>query len=73
MSAAQEQKLVEALPIAFFPIAKHDATLAIALKSQHDLIEDGLYAEALKLNDAIVQRLELLVMKQTAATAKETP
>ncbi len=57
-------KLVEALPTAFFILAKHDAPLAIAMHAQVDLIEDGCYAEALTLNAAIATRLNLLTITQ---------
>ena len=59
-----QQRLVEALPTAFFFLAKHDAPLAIALHAQVDLIEDGCFKEALKLNRTIATRLELLAVTQ---------
>lgn len=59
-----QQKLVEALPTAFFMLAKQDAPLAIALHAQCDLVEDGDFRAALKLNKAISTRLELLAITQ---------
>ena len=64
MSAAAQNKLVEKLPTAFFILAKRDAALAIALHAQCDLVEDGCFREALKLNKAISTRLELLAITQ---------
>lgn len=55
-----QASLVEKLPTAFFVLAKRDAALAIALHAQVDLVEDGCYTDALKLNRAIATRLELL-------------
>jgi len=63
-AAAAQDRLVEKLPTAFFILAKHDAPLAIALHAQVDLIEDGCFKEALKLNAAIATRLQLLALTQ---------
>ena len=59
-----QASLVEKLPTAFFILAKHDAPLAIALHAQVDLIEDGDFKAALKLNAAIATRLQLLAINQ---------
>ena len=59
-----QASLVEKLPSAFFVLAKRDAALAIALHAQVDLVEDGCYTDALKLNRAIATRLELLAINQ---------
>jgi hypothetical protein len=61
---ASQDHLVEKLPTAFFVMAKQDAPLAIALHAQVDLIEDGDFIAALKLNRAIATRLELLAVTQ---------
>jgi hypothetical protein len=65
MTAAAEhaqERLVEKLPTQFFLMAKHDAPLAIAMHALCDLIEDGCFREAYKLNQAIATRLELLAV-----------
>jgi len=59
-----QNDLVEKLPTAFFVLAKHDPALAIAPHAQVDLIEDGDFRDALKLNRAIATRLELLAVTQ---------
>ena len=59
---AAQNALVEKLPTAFFVLAKRDPALAIAMHAQVDLVEDGDYADALKLNRAIATRLELLAV-----------
>jgi hypothetical protein len=59
-----QASLVEKLPTEFFVLAKRDAALAIALHAQVDLVEDGCYADALKLNRAIATRLELLAITE---------
>ena len=63
-AAEAQNRLVEKLPTAFFVLAKRDAALAIALHAQVDLVEDGCYTDALKLNRAIATRLELLAITQ---------
>ncbi len=59
-----QARLVEKLPTAFFILAKRDAALAIALHAQVDLIEDGDFRAAVKLNRAIATRLELLAITE---------
>ena len=56
--------MVEKLPTAFFVLAKRDAALAIDMHAQVDLVEDGCFTDALKLNRAIATRLELLAITQ---------
>lgn len=63
-AARAQTKLVEKLPGAFFALAKHDEPLAIAMHAQVDLIEDGDFKSALKLNAAIATRLQLLAITQ---------
>ena len=64
-SERAEQKLVEKLNAAFFPIAAQDATLAIALDDLCVCIKAGEYTEAIKMNESIARRLELMHMKKT--------
>ena len=59
-----QARLVEKLPTAFFILAKRDAALAIALHAQCDLVEEGSFTDALKLNRAIATRLELLAITE---------
>jgi len=59
-----QDRLVEKLPTAFFVLAKRDPALAIAIHALTDLVEDGCYREAAKLNAAIETRLKLLAITQ---------
>lgn len=59
-----EQALVADLPAGFAAVAETDMPLAIALKAQCDLIEEGDFLEAAKLNRTIDLRLRLLAAKQ---------
>jgi hypothetical protein len=59
-----EEKILAGLPHTFFVLAKRDVPLAIALHAQRDLVNDGDFADALKLNKAIATRLELLALTQ---------
>ena len=61
---ASQDRLVEKFPHAFFVLAKRDAALAIALHALVDLVEDGCFREAVKLNAAIETRLNLLAITQ---------
>ena len=60
-----EQQLISELPESFRVIT--DAPLALAMKAQFDLIEEGAFGDAVKLNRAICTRLELLAIKEEAA------
>lgn len=51
------------------PATIGDEPLALHLKAISDLAEEGDYAQALKVNDAIRTRLELLTMAAAARAA----
>jgi hypothetical protein len=59
-----EQQLIAELPAGFQVVGAKDAPLALALKAQFDLIEEGAFGDAAKLNRAINTRLELLAIAE---------
>jgi len=71
MSKAEqaEQALADDLPDFFQALAAQDIPLAIAVKAQCDFIEEGDFAQAVKLNETINLRLRLLAAKQKQAHA----